>query len=122
MQEGDKLKRASRASLRSAQQTIERTIAGSVFLVGDPQLEAPSSPAGTCSCRGRAAIPLSPKDSCFLPMGPSRDDCDPLSRCDDDTYVSISRLDRVPAHRGLHRREIGTPGVPNTRRVVPATS
>jgi hypothetical protein len=88
MQEGDTLNGTSPG---------EHTITRSVFLIGSPGLEAPE-------LTGRYLLLPGPSDYRSLPQRTrafcqwaiARDDWDYLFKCDDDTYVSISRLVRYP--------------------------
>jgi hypothetical protein len=86
MQEGDKLNGQH-----------QHTIARSVFLIGIPELKAPE-------LAGRYLLLPGPSDYRSLPQrirafcqwAIARDDWDYLFKCDDDTYVSMSRLLRYP--------------------------
>src|SRR6185295_16188656 len=107
MQEGDKLDGTSPRESREHQHTIAR----SVFLIGIPELEAPE-------LAGRYLLLPGPSDYRSLPQRTrafcqwaiSRDDWDYLFMCDDDTYVSMSRLVRYPLTADYIGSE-WTPGV-----------
>ncbi len=93
MQEGDKLNGTSPSEPPQHLHTIVR----SVFLIGSPGLEEPV-------LTGRYLLLPGPSDYRSLPQRTrafcqwaiTRDDWDYLFKCDDDTYVSISRLIRYP--------------------------
>jgi hypothetical protein len=101
MQEGDKLNGTSPGEpprdLHTIEHTIEHTIARSVFLIGSPGLEEPA-------LAGRYLLLPGPSDYRSLPQRTrafcqwaiARDDWDYLFKCDDDTYVAMSRLIRYP--------------------------
>lgn len=93
MQEGDTLDGTSPSEPPEHQHTIVR----SVFLIGSPGLEEPA-------LAGRYLLLPGPSDYRSLPQRTrafcqwaiSRDDWDYLFKCDDDTYVAMSRLVRYP--------------------------
>jgi len=97
MMEGDKLNGTSPGEPAQALHTIEHTIVRSVFLIGSPGLDAPA-------LAGRNLLLPGPSDYRSLPQRTrafcqwaiARDDWDYLFKCDDDTYVAISRLVRYP--------------------------
>ncbi len=96
MQEGDQLNGTSPSDPPQSSQP-RHTIARSVFLIGIPELKTPE-------LVGRYLLLPGPSDYRSLPQRTrafcqwaiSRDDWDYLFKCDDDTYVSISRLVRYP--------------------------
>jgi hypothetical protein len=97
MREEDAVKDTSPGERPRYLHPTEHTITRSVFLMGSPGLEAPE-------LTGRYLLLPGPSDYFSLPQRTrafcqwaiSRDDWDYLFKCDDDTYVSISRLLRYP--------------------------
>lgn len=93
MQDGDTLGGTSPCEPSHHQHTIAR----SVFLIGSPEIKAPE-------LAGRYLLLPGPSDYSSLPQrvrafcqwAISRDDWDYLFKCDDDTYVAMSRLVRYP--------------------------
>jgi len=73
------------------------TITRSVFLIGSPGLEAPSLAGRNLLLPGPSDyLSLPQRTRAFCQWAIARDDWDYLFKCDDDTYVSISRLVRYP--------------------------
>jgi hypothetical protein len=93
MQEGDKLNGTSPSEASQHQHTIAR----SVFLIGIPELKAPELVGRYLLLPGPSDYPSLPQRTrAFCQWAISRDDWDFLFKCDDDTYVSMSRLVRYP--------------------------
>ncbi len=93
MQEGDKLDGTSPGEPPRHQHTIAR----SVFLIGIPELKAPELVGRHLLLPGSSDyLSLPQRTRAFCQWAISRDDWDYLFKCDDDTYVSISRLIRYP--------------------------
>src|SRR6476469_10032116 len=107
MREADTLNGTSPGELPEPLHTIVR----SVFLIGSPGLDMPA-------LAGRNLLLPGPSDYRSLPQRTrafcqwaiARDDWDYLFKCDDDTYVAISRLIRYPLAADYIGAE-WTPGV-----------
>ncbi len=93
MREGDTLNGASPGEPSQPLHTITR----SVFLIGSPGLEAPELTGQYLLLPGPSDYRSLPQRTrAFCQWAIARDDWDYLFKCDDDTYVSISRLVRYP--------------------------
>jgi hypothetical protein len=111
MREGDTLNGTSPGEPPQYLHTIEHTITRSVFLIGSPGLEEPA-------LTGRYLLLPGPSDYRSLPQRTrafcqwaiAHDDWDYLFKCDDDTYVAMSRLLRYPLTADYIGAE-WTPGV-----------
>ena len=93
MREADTLDGTSPGELPEPLHTIVR----SVFLIGSPGLDAPSLADRYLLLPGPSDyLSLPQRTRAFCQWAIARDDWDYLFKCDDDTYVSISRLIRYP--------------------------